>query len=337
MANHSKELNTAEIAAAVAAALNVVTNPIVPMADRLANAGGSGGPNRRGGRPDPSPGNASRGRGGGRSGRGRGGANAPPRPRGESGQKVQSAPVRSLLAGPDSTDGEIRSQVQYLHALAGMRGLDLGSSVGGVRYTPTTASLGTPAQGQTGAPSAVAESVTSTPAIGEAVASGTGPDPSIGPTGPKKSTVKRKLQRARKAEKERAAGNEPQSLHTVEPHSSGDGGVSPSSLAGVALGLYPTREEVLRHDPEEWALPSPSCKVPTLPADSPSAEQERVDVASSIEPPTVLGGAGDDRSHQMQGGRSVGQVTDTSGKRPLGKYFPSGGQTPEWRRGAPAS
>lgn len=97
-------------------------------------------------------------------------------------------------------------QLAYLNSLAAMRGLSIVQGATAkpqseVRYIRPDSGTTVPVSVEPNGGSAVAVAVATTAAPGAAA-----PVPStIGPTGPKKSTLKRKLQRARKAEREREA------------------------------------------------------------------------------------------------------------------------------------
>jgi len=318
MANHSGVVDVQVIAAAVAAALTS-TNPVVPAAGRSV-IDGPGSHSSRGGESESLRGTAlTRGRGGGRAARvvvGREGktrASNNHTARGGSGRgggkNVQEHVLsgnatklnRQVLADPSSPDELVLSQIQYLQALASLRGLEVEGGVVAVRYSdkPKPARVLVPSQ--TGAPSTTNDSVR-TPGTTTVDPTSPGPEQPLGSTEPKKGTLKRKQQRARKAAREQVGG-----------------------------------ENTVTKSSGEVAPPVSSIVVSTPDPVSPPGPLEQKVSASAVAPP-LEDGAGDDRSQTFVESPLLTHARSLSGERPLAMYVPSGSsKVPEWRRGAPAS
>jgi len=107
---------------------------------------------------------------------------------------------RAHLADLSSSDEEVLRQLAFLTGLAQLRSLDIGGTRGGGTLYPHPAGAGAPAgREKTGLPSHSAKSHSGGVPL-EAVA-GLVPVSVQGPSGPSKGTLKRKLQRARAAER----------------------------------------------------------------------------------------------------------------------------------------
>jgi len=296
------------------------TNPVVPAAGRSV-IDGPGSHSSRGGESESLRGTAlTRGRGGGRAARvvvGRGGkqtrASNNHTARGGSGRGgskgVQehalsgnaTKPNRQVLADPSSPDELVLSQLHYLQALASLRGMDVEGGVVAVRYSDKPVSERILAPSQTGAPSTTNNSVR-TPGTTTVDPTSPGPEQPFGSTEPKKSTLKRKQQRARKAAREQVGG-----------------------------------ENTVAKSSGEVAPPVSSIVVSTPDPVSPPGLLEQKVSASAVAPP-LEDGAGDDRSQTWVESPLLTHARSLSGERPLAMYVPSGSsKVPEWRRGAPAS